>query len=153
MREVFRLPDVGEGIAEAEIVEYLVKVGDNVKADQPVVRIETDKAVVELPAPVTGKVVEIPHEPGSTVKVGDALLIIETEAAARKQKPRLAAEKEKAEAEEGAKAEDRPKPAAKEEKAEEHEEEPTKVAPEALEFWQRLTRGDWHENSRLTSLP
>jgi pyruvate/2-oxoglutarate dehydrogenase complex dihydrolipoamide acyltransferase (E2) component len=58
MREVFRLPDVGEGIAEAEIVEYLVKVGDQVKADQPVVRIETDKAVVELPAPVTGKVVE-----------------------------------------------------------------------------------------------
>ena len=88
MREVFRLPDVGEGIAEAEIVEYLVKVGDQVKADQPVVRIETDKAVVELPAPVTGKVVEIPNEPGSTVKVGDALLIIETEAAAKKEKAR-----------------------------------------------------------------
>ena len=120
-----------KGLPKQKSSSHLVKVGDNVKADQPVVRIETDKAVVELPAPVTGKVVEIPHEPGSTVKVGDALLIIETEAAARKQKPRLAAEKEKAEAEEGAKAEDRPKPAAKEEKAEEHEEEPTKVAPEA----------------------
>ena len=139
MREVFRLPDVGEGIAEAEIVEYLVKVGDQVKADQPVVRIETDKAVVELPAPVAGKVVEIPNEPGSTVKVGDALLIIETEAAAKKEKaeaaekPKPAAKKEKAEAEEEAEGEERPKPAAKKEKAEaeEREEKPTKVAPEA----------------------
>jgi pyruvate dehydrogenase E2 component (dihydrolipoamide acetyltransferase) len=83
MREVFRLPDVGEGIAEAEVVEYLVKVGDRVKADQPVVRMETDKAVVELPAPVSGTVVEIPHGPGDTVRVGDPLLIIETEAVAR----------------------------------------------------------------------
>ena len=130
MREVFRLPDVGEGIAEAEIVEYLVKVGDNVKADQPVVRIETDKAVVELPAPVTGKVVEIPNEPGSTVQVGDPLLIFETEAEAKKGK---------------AEAEERPKPAPKEEKEEaerkpepkrekataEEREEPPKESPEA----------------------
>jgi pyruvate dehydrogenase E2 component (dihydrolipoamide acetyltransferase) len=131
MREVFRLPDVGEGIAEAEIVEYLVKVGDQVKADQPVVRIETDKAVVELPAPVTGKVVEIPNEPGSTVKVGDALLIIETEAAARKEKaeapekPKPAAKKEMAEAEEER------EPKRKKAEAEEREETPAKVAPEA----------------------
>lgn len=83
MREVFRLPDVGEGIAEAEIVEYLVQVGDKVKADQPVIRVETDKAVVELPAPVSGTVVEVPHKPGDTVRVGDPLLIIETEAVAR----------------------------------------------------------------------
>jgi pyruvate dehydrogenase E2 component (dihydrolipoamide acetyltransferase) len=78
MRQVFRLPDVGEGIAEAEIVEYLVKVGDEVKADRPVVRIETDKAVVELPAPVSGTVVEIPHKPGDTVQVGAPLIVIET---------------------------------------------------------------------------
>jgi pyruvate dehydrogenase E2 component (dihydrolipoamide acetyltransferase) len=127
MREVFRLPDVGEGIAEAEIVEYLVKVGDQVKADQPVVRIETDKAVVELPAPASGKVVEIPNEPGSTVKVGDALLIIETEAVAKKEKavaeekpPAREPKREKAEAEE------RPAAAARKER-----EEPAKVAPEA----------------------
>jgi len=131
MREVFRLPDVGEGIAEAEIVEYLVKVGDQVKADQPVVRIETDKAVVELPAPVTGKVVEIPNEPGSTVKVGDVLLIIETEAAARKEKaeapekPKPAAKKEMAEPEEER------EPKRKKAEAEEREETPAKVAPEA----------------------
>ncbi len=82
MRQVFRLPDVGEGIAQADIVEYLVKVGDKVKADQPVVRVETDKAVVELPAPYTGTVVEIPHKPGDTINVGDVLLVIETEAVA-----------------------------------------------------------------------
>jgi pyruvate dehydrogenase E2 component (dihydrolipoamide acetyltransferase) len=88
---------------------------------------------------VTGKVVEIPNEAGSTVKVGDALLIIETEAAAKKgkaeaeEKPKPAAIKEKAEAEEEAEGEERPKPAAKKEKieAEEREEKPAKVAPEA----------------------
>jgi len=82
MRHVFRLPDVGEGIAEAEIVEYLVKVGDKVKADQPVIKIETDKAVVELPCPVSGVVAEIPFKPGDTAHVGDSLLVIETEAEA-----------------------------------------------------------------------
>lgn len=89
MKKVFKLPDVGEGIAEAEIVEYLVKVGDQVKADQPVVRIETDKAVVELPAPYSGTVVEIPHKAGDTLSVGDTLLVIETEAeaAAEEEKP------------------------------------------------------------------
>jgi len=79
MRQVFRLPDIGEGIAQAEILEYLVKVGDSVKADQPIVRIETDKAVVELPAPFTGRVVEIPYGPGDTINVGDPLIIIETD--------------------------------------------------------------------------
>ncbi len=79
MREVFRLPDVGEGIAQAEIVEYLVSVGDTVAADQPVVRIETDKAVVELPSPVAGVIAEIPHSPGDTVNVGDPILVIETD--------------------------------------------------------------------------
>ena len=87
MREVFRLPDVGEGIAEAEIVEYLVQVGDKVKADQPVIRVETDKAVVELPAPFSGTVAEIPHKPGDTVRVGDPLIIIETDVAARPAAP------------------------------------------------------------------
>jgi pyruvate dehydrogenase E2 component (dihydrolipoamide acetyltransferase) len=124
MREVFRLPDVGEGIAEAEIVEYLVKVGDQVKADQPVVRIETDKAVVELPAPVTGKVVEIPNEPGSTVKVGDALLIIETEAVSRKEMAE--AETKPEPKRKKAEPEERPATAAREEK-----EAPAKEAPEA----------------------
>ncbi len=131
MREVFRLPDVGEGIAEAEIVEYLVKVGDNVKADQPVVRIETDKAVVELPAPVTGKVVEIPNEPGSTIRVGDPLLIIETEAEAKKGKAEAGERPKPAPKEEKEEAERKPEPKREKAKAEEREEEPPKEAPEA----------------------
>ncbi|MDQ1240272.1 MAG: hypothetical protein QG577_2458 [Thermodesulfobacteriota bacterium] len=88
MRFVFRLPDVGEGIVQAEIIEYLVKVGDTVREDQPVVRVETDKAVVELPSPVTGRVLEIPLEVGGTARVGDALLIIETESVPSVERPR-----------------------------------------------------------------
>lgn len=82
MRKEFKLPDVGEGISEAEIVEYLVKVDDDVRADQPVVRVETDKAVVELPCPYSGKVVEIPYGQGDTVQVGQVLLVVEMEAEA-----------------------------------------------------------------------
>jgi len=134
MRHVFRLPDVGEGIAEAEIVEYLVKVGDKVKADQPVIRIETDKAVVELPCPVSGVIQEIPLKPGDTAHVGDSLLVIETEA-----EERGAAPSEKKE--EKAKEEEEEKIAAKEERqreevraekpAERKEEAPAKEAPPA----------------------
>jgi len=80
MRYIFRLPDVGEGIHEAEIVGYEVNVGDEVQADQVVIKVETDKAVVTLPTPVPGKVAEMPHEPGDLVRVGDPLIIIETEA-------------------------------------------------------------------------
>ena len=60
----FRLPDIGEGLAEAEIIEYLVKEGDIVKADQPVVKIENDKALVELPSPAAGRVVKIMYKAG-----------------------------------------------------------------------------------------
>jgi pyruvate dehydrogenase E2 component (dihydrolipoamide acetyltransferase) len=81
MRYVFRLPDVGEGIHEAEIVSYLVKVGDQVQADKTIMKVETDKAVVDLPAPVNGVVAEIPNQPGDVVAVGDPLIIIETEEA------------------------------------------------------------------------
>jgi len=79
MRYVFRLPDVGEGIHEAEIVGYEVKVGDSVKADQVIIKVETDKAVVTLPAPADGVISEIPHQPGDIVAVGDPLIILETE--------------------------------------------------------------------------
>ncbi|HMK36399.1 MAG TPA: dihydrolipoamide acetyltransferase family protein [Desulfomonilaceae bacterium] len=98
MRQAFKLPDVGEGIAQAEIVEYLVNVGDQIKADQPVVRIETDKAVVELPSPYSGTVVEIPHNPGDSVNVGEVILVVETEALAEAS-PRETPEKAKPPAE------------------------------------------------------
>ncbi len=55
----FKLADLGEGMHEAEIVEWLIKVGDTPKLDQTIARVETDKAIVELPAPVSGKVSEI----------------------------------------------------------------------------------------------
>lgn len=79
MSFVFQLPDVGEGIHEAEIVEILVAVGDSVKEDQEILKIETDKALVSLPAPVSGKVLEIPVEIGDTVEVGDPLVTFAAE--------------------------------------------------------------------------
>ncbi|MEE4310860.1 MAG: dihydrolipoamide acetyltransferase family protein [candidate division KSB1 bacterium] len=79
MRYVFRLPDVGEGIHEAEIVAYQVNVGDEVRADQEIVKVETDKAVVALPAPADGRILEIPAKPGDVLEVGDPVIVIETE--------------------------------------------------------------------------
>ena len=70
----FRLPDVGEGLQEAEIVAWHVGVGDHVVADQPLVSIETDKAVVEIPSPRSGHVAVLPGEPGDVIDVGDALV-------------------------------------------------------------------------------
>ena len=72
----FKFPDVGEGIAEGEIVKWLVKEGDNVKQDQPIAEIETDKAIVELPSPTAGVILKIHHKPGDTVKVGEVLVSI-----------------------------------------------------------------------------
>ena len=74
----FKLPDVGEGIHEAEILKWLVKVGERVAQDQPMLEIQTDKAVVEIPAPVTGFIAEIRAEMGAITHVGDVLVVIET---------------------------------------------------------------------------
>lgn len=73
-----KLADLGEGMREAEIVEWLVKEGDTVKIDQTVVRVETDKAVVEIPAPASGRVAEIRVKSGQTAKVGDVLVIFDS---------------------------------------------------------------------------
>jgi pyruvate dehydrogenase E2 component (dihydrolipoamide acetyltransferase) len=72
-----KLPDVGEGIAEGEIVRWLVAEGAQVKEDDPLVEILTDKANVEIPSPVTGTVVKIAAAPGQVVKVGELLALIE----------------------------------------------------------------------------
>ncbi|MGZ9197258.1 MAG: biotin/lipoyl-containing protein, partial [Candidatus Deferrimicrobiaceae bacterium] len=72
-----KLPDVGEGIAEGEVVRWLVAEGAAVKEDDPLVEILTDKANVEIPSPVTGTVVTILAAPGQVVKVGEALALIE----------------------------------------------------------------------------
>src|ERR1044071_350613 len=77
----FKLPDIGEGIAESEIAAWHVKVGDVIKEEQPLVDMLTEKAAVELPSPVAGKVVELKGNPGDKIPVGGALAVIETDAA------------------------------------------------------------------------
>ena len=72
----FKFPDVGEGITEGEIVRWLVKEGDIVKQDQAIGRIETDKAVVDMPSPVAGKVIKIHFKAGESVQVGQILVTI-----------------------------------------------------------------------------
>ena len=79
-RFTFRLPDIGEGISEAEIVAWHVKLGDRVEEDQSVADMMTDKATVEMESPVSGTVVELAGEVGDQVPIGSALMVIETDA-------------------------------------------------------------------------
>ncbi|MGC1304936.1 MAG: biotin/lipoyl-containing protein, partial [Caulobacteraceae bacterium] len=81
----FRLPDLGEGTAEAEIVAWHVKPGDVVEEDQPLVEVMTDKATVEITSPVSGRIVSIHGEPGKTHAVGSPLVHFATEADAAAQ--------------------------------------------------------------------
>ncbi len=74
----FRFTDVGEGLEEGEIVAWLVAVGDTVESYQPLVSVETDKSVVDLPSPVAGRVVALHGAPGDLVKVGSLLVEIES---------------------------------------------------------------------------
>src|SRR5665213_1775183 len=74
---VFKLPDVGEGTAEAEIVAWHVAVGDHIEEDQPLVDVMTDKATVEMTTPVSGVVVALNGELGEMAAVGSALAVIE----------------------------------------------------------------------------
>ena len=75
----FKLPDVGEGVAEGELVSWLVEVGDPVEEDQPVAEVETDKALVELPSPVDGTVRELRAEEGEVVPVGTVIITFDVE--------------------------------------------------------------------------
>jgi len=79
---VFKLPDLGEGTVEAEIVGWRVKPGEMVAEDDVVVEVMTEKAAVEVPAPVSGRVVSTSGEPGDMVPVGAELIVFETEARA-----------------------------------------------------------------------
>ena len=76
----FKLPDIGEGIAEAEIVAWHVAVGDEVKEDQQLADMMTDKATVEMESPVAGKVLKLAGEVGDQIPIGSVLVVIETEA-------------------------------------------------------------------------
>lgn len=79
----FRLPDLGEGLTEAEIVAWHVSNGDRVAVDQPLVSVETDKAVVEIPSPHAGTVTKLGASVGDVVKIGAPLVDLETSAAER----------------------------------------------------------------------
>ncbi|MGZ7065466.1 MAG: dihydrolipoamide acetyltransferase family protein [Candidatus Aminicenantales bacterium] len=76
MAKQFRFPDVGEGITEGEIVRWLVKEGEEVKADQTLAEIETDKAIVEMPSPYAGTVLKLHFKEKDIVKVGQVLVTI-----------------------------------------------------------------------------
>ncbi|MGH3569311.1 MAG: dihydrolipoamide acetyltransferase family protein [Pseudonocardia sp.] len=82
VRREFMMPDVGEGLAEAEVLTWRVAVGDPVAVNQIIVEIETAKAAVELPSPFAGTVGELLVEPGQTVAVGAPIVAIDTAAAA-----------------------------------------------------------------------
>lgn len=73
----FKLPDIGEGLHEAEIVRWFVSVGDAIEADELIAEVQTDKAVVEMTSPVGGKVVALAGEEGSVVKVGETLITLD----------------------------------------------------------------------------
>jgi 2-oxoglutarate dehydrogenase complex dihydrolipoamide succinyltransferase (E2) component len=73
----FRLPDIGEGVAEGEILKWMAKEGDQIKEDQPLVEIMTDKVNVQLPAPRSGKVVQILAKEGDVAKVGQTIMVID----------------------------------------------------------------------------
>ena len=80
-RFTFKLPDIGEGISEAEIVAWHVAIGDRVEEDQQLADMMTDKATVEMESPVSGTVIELAGEVGDQVSIGAALVVIETDAA------------------------------------------------------------------------
>ena len=77
----FKLPDIGEGVVEGEVVEWMVSVGDTVNEDDPILSVMTDKATVEIPSPVDGKVTTIIGEPGDIIPVGEVCIEFEVDGA------------------------------------------------------------------------
>ncbi len=78
-RYSMRLPDLGEGTVSAEVIAWRAKVGDLITEDAPLVEMATDKAVVEVPSPVTGRIVSVTGSPGESIAVGAELAVFETE--------------------------------------------------------------------------
>lgn len=74
--KVFLLPDLGEGLTEAELVNWLVSVGDEIRVDQPIAEVETAKSMVEVPSPYAGTVIQLHGEPGQTLDVGKPLISV-----------------------------------------------------------------------------
>lgn len=85
--KVFLLPDLGEGLTEAELVNWLVAVGDEIRVDQPIAEVETAKSMVEVPSPYAGTVAELHGEPGQTLDVGKPLISVTPVGGSMAQKP------------------------------------------------------------------
>src|SRR5213083_1220247 len=75
MAREFKLPDIGEGVHEGEVVKWFVKEGDPIRENDPVVEVMTDKVTVQIPSPVTGKVLQLRAKEGEVVKVGATLVV------------------------------------------------------------------------------
>ena len=88
----FNMPDVGEGVAEAEVVEWHVKVGDRVEEDQHLVDVMTDKATIDIESPVAGIVTAVAGEVGDVIAIGAMLLVIEVEGEGAEEQAEAAAE-------------------------------------------------------------
>src|SRR5690348_5239785 len=84
----FNLPDLGEGLAEAEIVKWHVKAGDTVKVDQPMLSVETAKAVVEVPSPYTGVIKKLYAKDGDIVETGKPLVDFDVGNGSREEEPK-----------------------------------------------------------------
>lgn len=108
----YKMPDVGEGIVEAEIVEWHVKEGDTVTEDQHVLDVMTDKATVEIPCAVNGKVTKLVGAPGDVIAVGTEIMFIATDGAAPAEDAPAEAEAPKEEPKPAAKKPVEPEPAA-----------------------------------------
>src|ERR1051326_1893548 len=84
-----KLPELGENIESGDLVRLLVKVGDKIAKDQPILELETDKATIEVPSPAAGTVSELSVKEGEKVKVGQALMVLD-DGAGSTQKPAAA---------------------------------------------------------------
>lgn len=82
MASEFRLPDLGENIESGDVVSLLVAEGDEIQADQPVIELETDKAVIEIPCPIAGRITKIHFQVGDTIKIGEVIVTLDESAAA-----------------------------------------------------------------------
>ena len=94
MATEFKLPELGENITSGDVVNVLVKEGDQIEANQGVVELETDKAVIEVPAPHAGKVTKVHVQKKQTVEVGQPLISIETDGKSEKAPKEKGTEKE-----------------------------------------------------------
>jgi pyruvate dehydrogenase E2 component (dihydrolipoamide acetyltransferase) len=94
----FKLPDIGEGVSEGEIVKWMVKEGDAIKENDPMVEVMTDKVTVEIPSPFTGKVLKILAKEGETVNVGSVIITVGEEGEAAPAPAQIEAAPPKAEA-------------------------------------------------------